>query len=204
MSDARLRDLGRRAARGGPEDQAAHLRERVKAGEVTREGVRLAAHLGDPVARLAMGWTHGIGDMHPLDSWLTGLGRYPGALERAAVAVGRAVLGAHNATCLEHGGDRCPESCWQWSRALEAVEAWIADPTEGATRRVDEATLALVRAGSPWIAFAALVRALCGLGRQPRPVPALGGKFWRQSGLTEPQVRDVVRSALVPWALGVL
>jgi hypothetical protein len=55
MSDARRRALERDASHGDPDAAAALLAERLRAGEVTRERVALAALLGDPAARAVVG-----------------------------------------------------------------------------------------------------------------------------------------------------
>ena len=56
MSDERLRELERRwKETGSVEDEAAWLSERVRAGELTEERLRLAAALGQPAAVAASG-----------------------------------------------------------------------------------------------------------------------------------------------------
>ena len=56
MSDERLRQLERRWKEAGLiADEAAWLRARVQAGEVSEEGVRLAAYLGQQAAREILG-----------------------------------------------------------------------------------------------------------------------------------------------------
>lgn len=52
--DVRLRDAQRRAATGSLHDQAALLRERVRAGTLPVEDLHLAAYVLDPAARLAV------------------------------------------------------------------------------------------------------------------------------------------------------
>jgi hypothetical protein len=52
MSDARLREMERRASTGSVEDKARVLTERLRAGTLTRERLELAAYCGDPVAWL--------------------------------------------------------------------------------------------------------------------------------------------------------
>lgn len=53
MTDQRLRDLKRDAARGDLQAQALLLLERVRVGDLAEERLRLAAYLGDEAARLA-------------------------------------------------------------------------------------------------------------------------------------------------------
>lgn len=54
MSDERLRTLERAAASGGPDERAALLRARVRAGTLSQERLELAAYVGDADARAAL------------------------------------------------------------------------------------------------------------------------------------------------------
>ena len=245
MSDERLRELERRASEGGTEDRAAYLRARVHAGLLTREGVHLAAYLGDQVARLVVPPPWGGGELvtttgrttsptweqwdewqwDPIRDGLAGLEHWPGAMVRAAVAVGRAALPAweerwasecagervpglgDGATfCEQVGGPStrtCPSQCTAPRRALEAVEEWIADPSEANRQRCAE--LGRVEQGA-----SALPYRVSGIlwSIAPRdPINLQHGRWHaakraiEHSGLTEPQVRTAIREALVPWAL---
>ena len=55
MSDQRLRELERRVAEGDGAAEAPLLAERVRAGTLAPDRLRLAAHLGHPPAREALG-----------------------------------------------------------------------------------------------------------------------------------------------------
>ncbi len=54
MTDQRLRELERRAA-DSVEAEAAYLLERVRAGDLARQRLELAACCGHPAARTALG-----------------------------------------------------------------------------------------------------------------------------------------------------
>jgi len=55
LSDARLRELEKDAARGEPGAQVRLLVERMRTGGLTQERVELAAYCGDTAARMATG-----------------------------------------------------------------------------------------------------------------------------------------------------
>lgn len=105
------------ARRGGdPEGEAQLLLERLRIGETTQGKLELAAHLGHPAARKALGQP-GEGP----EDWLTGLegwGKAP--LVRVAVACGRWALPTPLGEEL-----RLVEA------ALEAAEDWVRAPSEG-------------------------------------------------------------------------
>ncbi len=126
MSDRRLRELERtwREARS-PSAEAAYLLERVRMGELTRDGLEWAAFCGREGARWAVG-----APVVPLPGWLASLDRLQGRRRIVAhAACGRVVyrLLVNNAP-----GDRRPLSL------LEAVEAWLQRPDRRATRRIAE------------------------------------------------------------------
>lgn len=86
MSDARRRRLEREVARGDPLARATLLGERLRAGELSRERLLVAAHLGDVDAARAV-------DAAPPpdgDAWFAGLRAFPGeAALRAVLAAAR-------------------------------------------------------------------------------------------------------------------
>jgi len=159
MTDATTRALARQAATGDHNAAVALLRHRMRAGELDRAAVELAAYCGDEVAREVVGkqpWTV-LHQFTPdrdfwkfMDSfrekdfarWLSGLSRWPGAEVRAAVAAGWCAL-----EVWEHsmgwryiagygwepfGG---PTLCAGYEarrprRALTLAQAYADDPTE--------------------------------------------------------------------------
>lgn len=200
MSDDVLREVERAAALGDRPAQARLLVERVRRGRLDHERLRLAAWLGDATARLALGDDSDEAPRRPKgrrDGWtLTLAGWGKEALVRAAYVV-------------------ASESMRHWRRhyrddpvlpgVLEAVEAWLrcpCDPCAAAVGRavdddaipeskdnrsgrarwhvVNVAEAARARGDDAWTRFALEV-----LGESPAT-----------------QVREAVREALVPWALG--
>lgn len=109
MSDARLRNLERAADKGGDAAHGQLLQERLRAGQVDREGLELLAYLHWPPAWAALDWEpHGHSGAPSegarsrlfkrlgqdqlyqvaarLDPWAHGLRRWPDAELRAGVA----------------------------------------------------------------------------------------------------------------------
>jgi hypothetical protein len=150
MSDARLRDLERRATQGDLDARRDLLQLRLRSGRLDRERLQLTAYLGDVTAREVCGdrrWAVPPGAARwgtpiaaPLD-WVEGLRAWgKEAAVRAAVAAARVMLepweratpckacGWRNATpeqrkaCPKHRENSKPR------RGLEAAEAWLRDP----------------------------------------------------------------------------
>jgi hypothetical protein len=94
MTDQRLRDLEREAARGDLQAQARLLLERVRVGDLTEEKLRLAAYLGDEAAKLAVAGGGPEAEHEDLATWLTSIetrGFRRPALEAIATAAGLAL-----------------------------------------------------------------------------------------------------------------
>ena len=169
MSDARLRALERASAAGDLEARARLLRERVRLGTLAGPRLELAAQLGDPSARAALGdaapaevtpeatwqeaqrrWASGGGSRVWLAKavglharrWCEALSAYgPEPLVRVALAAARAVA------------DRVePHLAGPPARAArEAAEAWLRGEGDSETcaRAGDEVTLAARQMLSP-------------------------------------------------------
>lgn len=119
MSDQRLRELERRVAEGDGAAEAPLLAERVRAGTLAPDRLRLAAYLGHPPAREALGDEAPVLREDP-DSWIRGLADWgPQAWVRAAIAAAR-LTGRPN------------------QEVLDAAEAWLRQPT---ARMEEEARL---------------------------------------------------------------
>lgn len=116
MSDAKLRELERRFKESGRvEDEAAWLRERVRAGELDPERLALAAYVGHPGASRAVDDAAGPDD---LGAWGEGLRRWG---QRVWI---RALLSA-----LEHARLRSGTAegrAWLTCPCQEHAEAWRA------------------------------------------------------------------------------
>lgn len=196
--DDRLRGVEREAALGDLAAQARLLVERVRRGRLDLERLRLAAWLGDPAARLALGEDlEESGRRRRRDGWTRTLAAWgQEALVRAAYVV-------------------AAESMRHWRRhyrddralpgVLGAVAAWIRCPCGPCAEAIDRAVrgeplpeskdnrsgrakwhvvnvaeAARATADGAWTDFALAV-----IGESPAT-----------------QVREAIRGALVPWALG--
>jgi hypothetical protein len=133
MGDARLRELDRRwTGTRAPDDEAALLLARLRAGDLSSAQVELWAHCGRSGAMLALGDT---GPEAPMSNerWISGLERW-GRRPCAAAAV--ATLPLIWPTLLD--GLR-PEEFERMTRARALAEAWVQEPSFAARARVDEA-----------------------------------------------------------------
>lgn len=169
-------------------DRVAWLTERMRAGTLTREAVDLAAYCGDPAAR--------VGNPHyafkpvtyrKLDDWVADLDRWPGALERAALAACEVWLGVDphaypNAKRLQR-------------EALQAARAHIEAPSE-ATR---EACATLWATSSLDLPTTRLCGGLDGVHSPSWPVVVVT----EAARLSDPAaVRAGICRALIEWTLG--
>lgn len=167
--DERLRALEAAAARGDVEARAALLRERVRAGRLEPERVRLAAYLGDAAARQADGRPLAVpGDLHAWVQDLSQWGVEPArpteeerraqvcerlaslaspdwrhqVLVRAALTVAREVRAALPVGYPHQdqvAPDRVPALAAALDRLLDRVDAWLAAPSHEAARAARDA-----------------------------------------------------------------
>lgn len=192
MTDARLRTLERRwRETGASADHACFLVERLRTGELPVERARLAAYLGDPAAREALGIapeTEAVSQR----AWAAGLHAWRDPVPaRVALAAARAVL-----PVFDRGLNPDPRP----RRALRAGEACVVCPCEAhaaraATASEDAEAIATDDAGT---AVWAAVRTTFGASQDDlleAAVVAAG----RVAGVVA--VRSAVRDAVVPWAL---
>lgn len=222
MSDQDLRALERRArATGHVDDAAAHLRARVRRGDLSPERLNLAAYAGDPAARAALGreayWlavravdhgdVSGEGDVLDLERWVRGLGRWGREVQqRAALAAARAA-----------------ESRWRATLpGAEESSGWSASIAAGVARALALAERMLATPGQPgedmgvvhdelpdfaYYAAMAVVGDQADQNPERRAMSAVVGAPYRQRQaagqiLGDRPVRDAIRSALTSWALG--
>ena len=126
MTDARLRELERRFEHTRSiEDEAAWLRARVQAGELSEGRVRLAALLEHAAASIcvrAWGAPERLRDAQQIAKHLASAGRE--TLVRGIVSVGRSVV-EHYRTAPEIAR---PEHVTSAASALDAVEDWLLCP----------------------------------------------------------------------------
>lgn len=155
VSDARLRELERRwRETGAPEDEAAWLSERLRAGEVSAEQVELWAYCGRPGAALVMpqaATTLWCSDT--LERWVHGLerwGRRPCVAAALGTLPGVWPLLKNGFLGAPHTGYRplSAQVLQDLDAARELAEAWLSTPTDATRARVAEAR-ALLRAPPP-------------------------------------------------------
>lgn len=191
MSDARMRELERRWREGGDDDdRAAWLAERLRAGALEPARAELAAWVGDPAARLALGQPPlpplGPGapagtewlswGLHELEKWARGLEPWAelplGTSAQLAPAWRQQVPGRALVALARRAWEG--ETADDASRhALEATESWLRDPGSASVERV--ATVNRVEALARDSARAALSRLAllhCGL-IESHKIPAI-------------------------------
>lgn len=192
MTDARLRALERRwRETGASADHACYLVERLRTGELPVDRARLAAYLGDPAAREALGIAPET-EAASQRAWAAGLHAWRDPVPaRVALAAARAVL-----PVFDRGLNPDPRP----RRALRAGEACIVCPCEAHLARAttaseDAEAIATDDAGT---AVWAAVRSSFGESAEDlleAAVVAAG----RVAGIVA--VRSAVRDSVVPWAL---
>lgn len=224
MTDARLRDLGRAAASGDGEARTRWLAERVRAGDLPRQRLTLAAFLGDEAARDALDGLvpAGAGPVAAIVQALAPWGQP--VLVRAALAALVATRPVAPPWADASGATRTPR------QAEAALVAWLRCPCsdhQAAVERVEGRPVAATPRGR-WVdAAAADALRSVATGRVGGEVPddvvtraahaareaaraavralsddAPGGEGPPSWPGAERVVRDAVRAALIPWALG--
>jgi hypothetical protein len=101
--DHRLRDLARAASQGDLQAEARLLLERVRRGELDEDRLRVAALLGDPAARGALGVAAAARDDDDDAAWLRGVAEVDPSVALWALAEGLASeqRGAHEGQVQE-------------------------------------------------------------------------------------------------------
>ena len=203
MSDARTRELERRALLGDHEAQVRLLRARVRAGDLPIERLRLAAYLGHAPSREALGEEA----LPPADlqAWIRGLAAHPDSVlagVRAAVVAAERVLPLWEA---ERPNDDRPRLL------IAATVAWIRHPCFDHARaargrlssriasEAQEQVLAAIRLA----AGAAEVAQSPSASAPRRSVFYAAAACSLAAGLVgEVHLRSAIGRALAPWALG--
>lgn len=204
MSDERLRKL-ERAAADDPAAQVRLLRERLRAGALSEQDLRLAGYLGHAPAAEALGERPFPPGVRDLQARLIGL--YDYGLEaalRAQVALARTFLPQFEA---ERPGDRRPHA------ALEAVDAWIACPCEehggpcvlAAEQALEAARTATRSAASVHAARIAAQAAAQAFEANASPLGRAHATRWvdalREHGLREDALWREIVADVLPWVL---
>lgn len=162
MTDRRLRELERRLAEGDAAAEAPLLAERLRAGTLAPERLRLAAYLAHAPARDA------LADAAPrlredLEGWIRGLAEWgPQAWVRAAVAAARRVLSLYEERFEAPGSfDLRPRE------AIEAAELWLRQPSPDTLLSARAHAAAVMEVSHP-AAFAEGPRVHAGVFRESR------------------------------------
>lgn len=218
MGDTRLREMERRwRESGATADEAAFLRERVRAGEVDPARLLLLAHCGHPAARVAAG----VSAPAPMDLIGFASGLAPWGREACARAARAMALAALAATRADPPG--APGARAAAEAALGTLEAWLLCPCEEhavEARRSGAAAMAAARstsertgAAAP-VGFAAGAAILVLEAAEPGPGETRGGPaYWAGEAArfaavalgdeaARTQALVAARADLMEWALG--
>lgn len=213
MADSRLRDLERRFREtGAVADEGAYLAERVRAGDLDRDRLVLAAYCEHPAAREALGSAAPQVDRVPaptasawalgLDIWRTSVGSDIGR-----VTWGKQLAARINALAGQHVAGAEPDEVLRG--ALFAALDWIDCPCEGHATEAQRASDAASRVAQrrprgadgsrAWaILYAASVAGAapdeCGASSWMAPLHAANAS-------SDDSVREAIRRGLIPWLL---
>lgn len=230
MTDSLLRSRRQADRSSDPLDLARVLVERMRSGSIDSERVALAAYCGSEAAREVLGpsWRSDLADRQevavgiaihrtpdgsaPLSAWLQGLSRWQAhpysAPVRAALAAAEAVYRAQYDVAPRALAGRGLGHAVPVRRALDAVAAWLADPSEERIRHACR-TWFFTRDsdGAPltWIPCASEH------GGERATPGALTPNEWNSRATLEcaelhpsgePAIREAIQSAIIAWALG--
>jgi len=188
VSDERLRELEQRFRQSGElEDEAAWLVERIRVGGLSRAQLNLAASLGYPAARVALG--------RPAEH---DLGRALEAM-RGAERQLRARVALALARFLQDRLQR-PE----WEAPLDRVGEWLADPSPRTARACAAEDPHEWSAAPGGIAVADALWCVTEPGDRDDPWPAYHYEAWEEacevSG-NPAAAAAALRTTLRPWVL---
>ncbi len=190
MPDSIRRDLERRARQGDSTAEAAALVRRLRAGDLDEERLRLAALVGDPAARLALG--RDAPAVPPT----------PAALARALRAFGAEALVRATVVAARAMAATADPRFWDLSRAraaITAAEAWLACPCDAHL----EAARDVGQTGDEDPSDAELAPAWAVVGPDgTRLFAAEVALGCTASEVGDESMRAGLRRALVTWALG--
>lgn len=190
MVDATVREHERRwRETGAPEDQARWLVARLRAGELTRERLELAACLGSHAARAALdGQVRAWDAPSDAGSWLVALTAWGDEVLVRGLALAARALAAPEPRAAHD--------------VLEAVLAWCDDPTSERGARAWHAARAALPAGAPPLSRLArdLARTLDGprATRLELLTAVLASEPWELTAWLAFEARRLLRE----WALG--
>ena len=206
MADERLQQLRRAWDEGDLEAKVRLLRERMRAGELSEERVRLAAWLGDTAARLSLS-----GTVPAAPKGLLGMVRgLPGFPRTDAEAFARVQESDGVTPLFWQVGARLGIAAARLSRArsgepdpITAAEEWVLCPCGAHRKAAARATTHVVGEYSRTLRVEQILAHAADLARQPRGVEGL----WRSLDQARREagskaLREALVAELVPWALG--
>lgn len=223
MADQRLR----LAERG--EDRARAMHERLRVGQITQERIALAAYLGDEAARRVMPYRDAGGvpgswlcvNNRVLSDWTRGLAQWGQAICVRAVVAAALVALPYISRSDYAGGCPCTflgcRRCYARRAILAAAENWLACPCEEHREACDslgplsdpfQAMIScIVLWGKPGTHSAGNGIAAATVALESFAILLTPGDpdIWDDPCTDtrgRDRVRQAVRDALVPWALG--
>lgn len=123
-------------------DRVAELTERLRQGSLTREALELAAYCGDEAARALctkpLDPDYSTDAAGGLSAWSAGLWRWPGALERAALAACEVWVDSRRQAWVRDGFPSQIQGLGAAVEALQAARAHIEAPSEATRLRCAE------------------------------------------------------------------
>jgi hypothetical protein len=195
VADERLRTLERAAASGDEAAKAALLVERARLGRVPEGRLAVAALLGEPAARTALGPRAPVASKDVARFVRAVCKQDPQAADRVVLAVAELDLGARAEW----------PALADWSVvAAAAARAWVERPSAAARQRLVEAAEAYRWRGQAEVMDAGQVVAtsLRALGAGDATEDAVRAVKAVARLLGEETVRSALHAALRAWALG--
>ena len=187
---------------GGALASARRILDRLRAGSLTRERLELAVHLGDPGARIALGQPEATPSLATQEDGFAWFETFPRFGREACVRVvsfiARETLGPGGWAADRFEG--VPEEAW---RVLEAVDAWLREPTAERRAAIGPLVEAAFNTEAPArnVSFLGILRALVDSDEAAGNMNgALMGiaQAWRSFDL----FRADLALDMLPWVLG--
>ncbi len=187
---------------GGALASARRILDRLRAGSLTRERLELAVHLGDRGARIALGQPEATPSLATQEEGFAWFETFPRFGREACVRVvsfiARETLGPGGWGDMRFEG--VPEEAW---RVLEAVDAWLREPTSERRAAIGPLVEAAFNTESPArnVSFLGILRALVdsdeAAGNMNGALMGIG-QAWRSFDL----FRADLALDMLPWVLG--
>lgn len=211
MSDARVRELERRwRETGAVDDEAAFLMERVRVGDLPKEGLELAAYCGHEASQAVTSSRGPSEDTSSRPSWLEEMVR--GLQTWGKTAWVRAAIAASHCALTDSWADNYAEE--EPGQAIALAEAWAECPCAPHAAKA-EAHATRIRSVAEWqvgddtanVARAAAWEGLESLNAAVRTVrfavrSIAKRKDERRTRAARKMVHTAIRVEVAAWALG--